>query len=275
MATSDDRRFGEKADEFLIRRVVNMKERLGRFLKPGSALVFGLVTLTGAGAVLREASIPNAGYWKSGSPASYILAVLAALTYIGYCLVVLGYLRTLRYRDQNARLYTTCRDVAALVERETTLDRNTIGVHVWTIEGLPGIRRLERRATFLPMNRPPSPITWRKGKGVLGQVWQRDEWILADLEVLANARTEDEFYAIPRADRFYFTWHDARATQHYKAALVWPLHGGPENATRVVGCLSVDVQADGAVGALDALWETHRADLNAHIALCQGILRRG
>jgi hypothetical protein len=237
--------------------------------------VLALASLTGVGVVLREAGLPDAGYWKSGSAASYTLAIIAGLTYVGYSLVVIGYIYALRRRDQNARLYTTCRDVAALVERETTLDRDSIGVHVWTIEGLPGIRRLERRATFLPMNRPGSPITWRKAKGVLGQVWEKDEWILADLEAMAAARTEAAFYAIPRADRFFFTWHDAKATRHYKAALVWPLHGGPENAPRVIGCLSVDVQAEGGVGQLDSLWETHRQDLNAHIAVCEAILRQG
>lgn len=271
----DDRRFGERANEFLIRRVVNTKQRASRLLKPGSFLVLLIVTITGVGVVLREAGLPQASWWDSGSVPTYILAVLAALTYLGYCLVVIGYIRVLKRRDQNARLYTACRDVAALVQSITEVARENIGVHVWTVEGVPGIRRLERRATFLPMNRPPSPITWRKGKGVLGQVWQRDEWILADLEEMASAMTEDEFYAISREDRFFFTWHDAKATRHYKAALVWPLHGGPQNAPKVVGCLSVDVQEDGAVHALDVLWETHRVDLNAHIALCEEILRRG
>jgi hypothetical protein len=271
----DDRRLRERANEFLIRRVVNTKERAGRLLKPGSVAVLIIVTITGIGVVLREAGLPKASWWNSESIPTYILAVLAALTYVGYCLVVIGYVRTLKRRDQNARLYTACRDVATLVHGETDIERENIGVHVWTVEGLPGIRRLERRATFLPLNRPPSPITWRKGKGVLGQVWQRDEWILADLEAMAAARTETEFYAIPRENRFFFNWHDAKATRHYKAALVWPLHGGPENAPRVVGCLSVDVQEDGAVEALDVLWETCHVDLNAHIALCEEILRRG
>jgi hypothetical protein len=146
---------------------------------------------------------------------------------------------------------------------------------VWTIRGLPGIRRLERRATFVPVDRPPTAITWRKGKGVLGQCWLRDEWILADLERMAKASTEREFYTIPRGDRFLFTWHEAKATQHYKAVLAWPLHGGPENAKRVVGVMSVDVQADSGVAALDMLWTTKRQDIVAHLAVCEAILGRG
>jgi hypothetical protein len=217
--------------------------------------------------------VPNFGYWKSGAPASYILAAVAALSYVGYCLVVIGYRRTLTRSDQDGRLYTVCRDIAGLIERVTGLDRASVGVHVWTIRGLPGIRRLERRATFVSIDRPRTAITWRKGKGVLGQCWLRDDSVLADLEALANAQTERAFYSIPRADRYLFTWHDAKATRHYKAALAWPVHGGHENAPKVVGVLSVDVQTDGAYDVLAKLREDHRADLDAHRAVIEAILR--
>jgi hypothetical protein len=265
----------ERVNEFLIRRVVNAKARLTRLLKPGSVVVLVAVTLTGAGAVLKEVDVPSESFWKAKQPAGIALAVVAALSYLGYCLVVVGYRRSLKRSDQDTRLYTTCRDVAGLVERETTLDRDSIGVHVWTIRGFPGLRRLERRATFVLVDRTQTAITWRKGKGVLGQCWERDDWILADLERMASAKTEQEFYAIPRADRFFFTWHEASATQHYKAALAWPLHGGPENARRVVGCLSLDVQVDGAVDELDKVWTTKRPELDAHRAVCEAILEKG
>jgi hypothetical protein len=229
-----------------------------------------LVTLTGSGLVLKEADVPNEEFWEATAPATITWAVIAALSYVGYCVVVIGYLRTLRRSDQDTRLYTTCRDIAALVESKTTLDRESIGVHVWTIRGFPGLRRLERRATFVSIDRPQTSITWRKGKGALGQCWLRDEWILADLERLASARTEQEFYEIPREDRFGFTWQEAKATQHYKAALVWPLHGGPENAMRVVGCLSVDAQRPRALVDLDVLLTRHRQDLDAHRAVSSG-----
>jgi hypothetical protein len=271
----DDRPIRERTNEFLIRRAVNTKARLASLLRPGSLWVLGFVTLTGVGAVLKEVDIPRASFWKPSAPAGIAFAIVAALSYVGYCLVVVGYRRVLKHSDEGARLYTTCRDVAALVERETALPRECIGVHVWAIRGWRGLRRLERRATFVPVDRPPSAITWSRGKGVLGQCWLRDDWILADLERLSDAATEREFYAIPRRDRFLFTWHEARATQHYKAILAWPLHGGPENAPRVVGVLSVDVQADDGVDELDALWTTKRQDLVAHLAVCEAILRRG
>jgi hypothetical protein len=182
MTRVDERTHGERINEFLIRRVVNLKARAAQLLRPGSLVVLLLVTLAGVGTVLKETGIPKASFWKPDAPAGIAFAIVAALAYLGYCFVVLGYRRVLKHSDQDARLYTTCRDVAALVERETNFNRESIGVHVWTITGSPGFKRLERRATFVPVDRPTSSITWRKGKGVLGQCWLRDEWILADLE---------------------------------------------------------------------------------------------
>lgn len=177
--------------------------------------------------------------------------------------------------NESTRLYTTCRDMAQLVERETDLPRECIGVHVWKIRGFRGFRRLERRATFVPIDRPPTSITWRKGKGVLGQCWLRDEWILANLERMATAKTEREFYEISRRNRFQLTWQEAKATAHYRAILAWPLHGGPDSARRVVAVLSVDVQHDEGVAKLDQAWTTHRQDFAAHLAVCEAILQNG
>ena len=90
MATGDDRGFREKANEFVIRRVVNTKERLRKLLKPGSLILLGVVTLTGTGAILKEAGVPSASFWEWRSPASAALAIVAAFSYVGYCLVVIG-----------------------------------------------------------------------------------------------------------------------------------------------------------------------------------------
>jgi hypothetical protein len=274
-ARRTERTAREVVSEFAIKRIVNTKERAGRLMRPGSVVVLFLVTVTGAAAVLKEAEVPDAEFWKGHSPAAVVLAVIAALSYLAYCFVVIGFRRILRHSDQNSRLYTTCRDVAELVVKETKLPRECIGVHVWAIRGLPGVRRLERRASFVPVDRTQNRITWRKGKGVLGQCWLRDDWILADLTRMASAKTEREFYAIPKADRFGFNWKEGEATAHYRAILAWPLHGGPENARRVVGVMSVDVQADGSVTKLGRAWTNERAAFDAHLAVCQEILKRG
>jgi hypothetical protein len=96
---------------------------------------------------------------------------------------------------------------------------------------------------------------------------------------MAGAKTEREFYEIPRDRRFFFSWKEARDTDHYEAILAWPVHGGPPNAPRVIGVVSVDIgdQAPGdkAVEKLGSSWKARRADFDAHLAVCAAVLRKG
>ncbi|MDP8903846.1 MAG: hypothetical protein M3N29_00780 [Chloroflexota bacterium] len=274
MTSGDKQPWRDRLDERLVRAAVVVSERLSGLLKPGSFLIFFAASLFALGTLLREAHFPEEEFWKPRSLAMYALLFFGAITYSGYVLVVWGYRRSLSARDREAQLYRACRDVAALVERSTSLQRDSIGVHVWTVRGLPGVRRLERQATFVPGDRPPTAIVWRRGKGAIGRCWDRDEWILADLEALqALAPNESAFNELSRDERFAFTWSELRSTEHYKAVLAWPLHGGPEAAPHVVGCLSIDVQENGAAQELDRFRLDHHAVFSAHLAVCEAILR--
>jgi hypothetical protein len=266
----------ERIDEGLVRVAIAIRTRLATLLKPGSFAIFVAASLFAMGALMKEADFPREAVWENGSPATYALLAVGAITYLGYMLVVWGYRRTISASSIESQLYRACRDVASLVERTTKLPRETIGVHVWTVRGIRGVRRLERRATFVPGDRPPTAIVWRKGKGAIGRCWERDEWVLADLEGLqAEAPDEASFYALPAEERFFLTWPEFHSTDHYKAVLAWPLHGGPEAAPRVVGCLSVDVQEAGATDRLDTFRETQRTLFGDHLALCETVLRNG
>ena len=109
---------------------------------------------------------------------------------------------------------------------------------------------------------------------MIGRCWARDEWVLADLERLrASAGDEEEFMRLPPEERFDFTWLELRATEHYKGVLAWPLHGGPEGAPRVVGCISIDVQEKSAAAQLDRFRVRSASVFSAHRALCEAVLR--
>jgi len=270
----DDRTRRERRDEALIRAAVKVKSWLSTLLRPGAFVIFVAASLFAAGALMKEAEFPRKGVWDSGSPALYAVVGFGLVTYLGYVLVIWGYRGSLRSKDEEGQLYRACRDIASLVERLTSLHRDNIAVHVWAVRGVRGVKRLERRATFVPGDRPSTAIVWRKGKGAIGQCWARDEWVRADLEELqALAPTEQDFYALPREERFFLTWPELRSTEHYKAILAWPLHGGPEAAPGVVGCLSIDVQETGAAVQLDHFRQNHRAVFADHIALCEAVLR--
>jgi hypothetical protein len=255
---------------------VSVGSGLSSLLRPGSLVILFAVALTGVGLGFKEAEFPKSSIWEPGEPALVALVILGAISYLGSALVIVGYRRSLRRSDQDSRLYRICRDVAALVERKAAgLGRDDIAAHIWTVRGLPGVRRLERRATFLPGDRQSTAILWRKGKGAIGRCWETNQPQLADLEDLAAlAPDEQSFYALPPDQRYHFTWEEFRATEHYKAIAVWPLHDH-KKTWRVIGCLSVDVQAAGAAAELDRVRAVHRADLSAHLDLCEAVLSRG
>jgi hypothetical protein len=265
----------EGLDEALVRVAVRVNAWLSTLLRPGSFAIFVVASLSGVGAVMKQADLPSKNIWDAGSPALIALVILGAITYLGYVLVVWGYRCTLKARDEEGQLYRACRDVAAaLVVKTTTLDRDSVGVQVWVVRGLRGMKRLERRATFVPWDRPPTAIVWRKGKGAIGKCWSQDRWVLADLEELqALAPTEEAFFSLPPERRFFFKWPEFTSTDHYRGVLAWPLHGGPEAAPRVVGCLSIDVQEPAAAAQLDAFRTTQRDLFGEHLAVCEAVLR--
>jgi hypothetical protein len=269
-----ERPFRDRVDERLVRLAILTKTRLSALLRPGSLVILVFASLFGVGVILKAAEFPDRETWKPGAPAMYPFLICGAITYLGYVLVILGYGRSLRSREEEDKLYRACRDIAALVEQKTTLDRASIGVHVWTVRGMPGLRRLERRATFVPGDRPPTAIVWRKGKGAIGRCWERDEWFVADLEALQEkAPNERAFCALLPEERLFFDWSEFASTTHYKGVLVQPLHGGPVAAPHVVGCLSIDVQEWGAADQLEAFRANAWTEFAVHVALCEAVLR--
>jgi len=170
---------------------VKANERFGRLLRPGSLVVLLAATLLAVGAALRESSFPDAGLWKAGHPSRTALLAVAVLTYIGNVLVIVGYRRSLRRSDNDTKLNAACRDLAALVVENTNLERDEVAVHVWEVAGMRGVRRLVRRASFVPWERQQTPVVWRKGKGAIGQCWADGEWKLADLDALQQAAPDE------------------------------------------------------------------------------------
>lgn len=91
MTRGNDRTVGERVNEFLIRRIANTKAHINSVMQPGSMVVLILVTVTGVCAVLKELEIPRKSFWGSRQPATIALGVIAALSYLGYCGVVIGF----------------------------------------------------------------------------------------------------------------------------------------------------------------------------------------
>lgn len=251
----------ERLSAALIRLRATGSDRFQRLLRPGARTSGAVVVVYGGGAIAKANDWPRPSIWAPGTTWNTLLVIAGALAATGYFLVTIGYSRALRKSSENARLEKVCRGVVQALEDHTRLKRDEVGVHVWAVRGVKGIQHLQRRARLVPRDRTVTSITWRKGMGVIGQCWARDETLIVDLsELERQAVTPEAFYAIPREDRFLFSWRDFQETRKYKAILAVPLRTGPTGARRFRGCLSVDVRVDGKAQELDTLVKTDAFD---------------
>jgi hypothetical protein len=267
----NDLRWHERVSIWLIRCRSRASSAIRRLLRPGAWATTAVVAGYGAAQLAKSENWPRESVWAAGTPWNFLLVGLGVAALIGYGLVTIGYARALRKADQDKELYKICRAVVPLLESQTTILHGKVGVHVWTVRGPRGLRHLERRAQFIPQERRTTSITWRKGKGAMGQCWDTDSPVVADVEALeALASDEAAFCQLPRAVRFGLTWQEFAESKHYRAILAIPLRTGPSGAHRFRGCLSVDVQENGKAAELDALVQSNQ--FSYVLSICESVL---
>lgn len=265
--------FFERLSVLLIRMRASGSRRLRPLLRPGAGAVGLVAAVYAACQLLKSQSVPDAKAWEGVTGLNVLLVSSGVITLIGGFLVGWGYAHALRKSDQNVELAEACKAVWALTHRTTEIPWDRVGVHVWTVRGLKGMCHLERRATFVVEKRKTTPITWRKGKGAIGACWSRDESLILDvakLEQLGHDRAT--FCALPSEARYGLSWREFRASQHYRAVLAIPLRAGPPGALRVAGSLSVDVQVNGHIDALNRLSQDR--NFGAVLSVCEAVLGR-
>jgi hypothetical protein len=230
-----------------------LARKLGRWLKPGVLLVALAAAVATACQSLKSQGVASEDAWKGWEPLNIILLVSLVIAGVGAVLSLWGYARMLKKEDENDELGEVCKGVwhIALKELKITHDNmEKVAVHVWTIRGIKGARRLERRATFTLKNRRWTRIMWRKGKGAIGTAWAKRKPVLANVENLDRRTSSlEDFCALPVDTRYGLGWAEFQRAKHYKAILAVPL----EASGGVAGCLSVDVQLDGCADGLDTL----------------------
>lgn len=156
--------------------------------------------------------------------------------------------------------------------RHTSIPFDKLGVHVWVVRGFKGGRYLEKRATFVPEARRPTPITWRKRKGAIGLCWEKNRPLVADVHALEQlAAKKSEFCALPADTRFGLSWEEFENARHYRAVLAIPLRVPRLARFPVRGVACVDVRVDGKAHELDTLSE--RDDFSAVLSVCEAVLR--
>lgn len=140
------------------------------------------------------------------------------------------------------------------------IDLGDLGLHVWRIRrnGQPPFRRrLHRVATYrlgsAPATRSFAP---RKGVGVVGLCWKRNEEVSVDVEALAARLTTESDYLAYRRDHgadavMGLSWADFLRVRHRGAVFASPIRNG---RGQFVGCVSVDTSRGHRQLHDDDLW---------------------
>jgi hypothetical protein len=223
-------------------------------LRPGVLAVGVTGAIFSACQILRSQDQPSASAWRKDEPLNYVLVSSGVVTAICGALVLWGYSRLLKQREENEDLENACKGAWHLAVRELAIPGNRmekIGVHVWSVRGFKGARVLTRRAKFTLQPRKETRVLWRKGTGAIGTAWDRGEALIANIENLELlGPTEREFCELDPSTRYGLNWRQFQKSRHYRAILVIPLETQPD---KVAGCLSIDIQLDGYADRLDTL----------------------
>lgn len=245
-----------------------------RLLRPGAKLTTVVVAIYGAATLANAKKWPEASSWTStGGTTVLVGSGIAAI--LGYCLVTLGYSRTLRRHEEDAKLSAACRSISRMIEASTGIDHRALGVHIWTTAGWRIAPHLARRVRYLPEDRQESGVTWVRGKGVIGGCWADNSASVVNLRVLERlGPTKEAFCALAPRDRLNLTWEEFQRTSDYRTVCALPLRGGPEGAKRFVGCVSIDVSADGYVDPLRQTLVQDGDKLGRILTVCEALLSK-
>jgi hypothetical protein len=234
--------------------------------------------LYGAEQVAKGSGFPDENTWSAGHLGAVVFVFTSVTVLAGYFLVTRGYAHELKQSSQSAPLQAVCRNLADMMQRHTGIPRDQLGAHVWTVSGPPTARYLRRRATFLVADRDPTMIAWREGKGAIGVCWSRAtagmlKPFVADVEALESLGPDQgSFCALAPVERFNLNWREFQMARQYRAIWVCPLFARSADTVRFVGCISVDVQADGQAQLLEQAIAENEDAIARFKDVCESVL---
>lgn len=216
----------------------------------------------------------NATTWQDGFPRVVYLVSCGIATF-GSLAVTRVYVRTAKARATDVPLYSTCRSVADLVERESggSIPLKCIGVNVWAVRGFYGVRYLKRIAIFTESERTRTAITWRKGKGQIGSCWSLEVARLENHDRHADDYSNEAAYAsLDKSIRRGISWRERQKLGRYRAVLSIPLTRSTATRARVAGVLAIDIAGEAKPEDLETVWVAARQTFDTYAATCEALL---
>jgi hypothetical protein len=222
--------------------------------------------------------VPSGAMWDStGDPAVIGLALIVAGAAAFGVVKVHDEFVADRRRAEKERLepvQQACRSAMTPIARELAgVPLNELGIHLWQVDG----DRLKRVIKYtMDLERSDTPVTWTRGKGVIGLVWETGVALATDLSELyrlAEALDDAEFEAqLSATARYGLTRQELLRAQRYRCVLAIPLSSSDDKPSKeTIGVVSVDCMRAGHRDGLDRL-RTDPVFSNV-VGTCQSYLR--
>jgi hypothetical protein len=186
----------------------------------------------------RSGALPFDSLWAAGSVANWSVMVLGVAT--GASTQVYRWTRDSQYEPVQRQ----CSRLATYVaERCPSIRLEDLTVHIWVVQGPPFAERLRRRGVFSLADQNTPRITFTKGVGLIGAVWEEGGMRIFNAN---GTKSKKQFDALSKEKRFGLSWDDFNALRKVYPS-VWgnPLRRPSDEDRRVRGVLSVGLHTPG------------------------------
>jgi hypothetical protein len=145
-------RWRERVSVRVIRLSTWVRRTVAPLLRPGVFFVGLIGAVYAACQLARSQDIPSAAAWGRHEPLNILLVTSGVVPLIFGTLVLYGYSRILKRRQQDAELEPACKAHWNLAIQELRVPPGDVGkvaVYVWAVRGFKGAKYLDRRASFM------------------------------------------------------------------------------------------------------------------------------
>lgn len=220
--------------------MVRAASALQRFDLPLNLAAAALGTYAAVANLLRGVKVPDEGFW---APWRWTFVVLlTAVVFVPLFALYKYFLaqaesqakQTAEQQRTRARMDVDvaihCQQIAASLSRacrQVSLD--DLAISIWLCQADGSFDR--RYRFFLPYDRNPTGVTWKRGVGVAGMAWKTKTPLavdLADINAQRRAMGAQRFDSLPEDQRYGMAFADFERTSKYTGVLATGLFGAKQ-----------------------------------------------
>ena len=221
-----------------------IRDRLKSVQVPLFVITFLLGVYLAVGNILDAANVPNKSTWTPWR-VWFVLLLVAAVWVPLYALYQTVEARLQSSEKRHTRavalLARTCQQIVEAISTACpAVAVSDLAACVWSCQAGDTFKELAR--FYLPQDRPPTGVEWRKGKGVAGRAWADDEDLRSNLQpliALLEKIGRDAFDALAPGERFGLSAAELLSTRQYTGICAIRLFS-TDAKPRLLGMLVLD-----------------------------------